>query len=218
LINAGTIDADVAGKILTIHTGNTITNAGLMEATNTGILDVQDNVNNSGLLEASGGSELDITGNTISWDGGAPNAGSNGILLAGTGDTLLVDSSTGTLTLNGTTANGAVSLGTGSQIIATTAGQTLDNVNNVISGAGAIGNDNGDLTLDNETAGTIDANVAGQMLTIHTGNTITNAGLLEATGGGTLEIADGVDDTTGTIAIGSNSTLTLIDSSSITGN
>src|SRR5208282_5544709 len=118
LINAGTIDADVAGKILTIHTGNTITNAGLMEATNTGILDIQDPVNNSGLMEASGGSELDITGNTISWVGAANGiAGSNGIDLVGAGDTLLVAATSGTLTLNGSPKAGAVLLGAGSAII-----------------------------------------------------------------------------------------------------
>jgi len=96
----GTIDANSPGNTLTIDTGNTVTNAGLMEATATAILDIQDPVNNSGLLEASGGSELDITGNTISWVGAANGiAGSNGIDLVGTGDTLLVAATSGTLTL-----------------------------------------------------------------------------------------------------------------------
>jgi len=86
---AAPIDANSPGNTLTIDTGNTVTNAGLMEATATAILDIQDPVNNSGLLEASGGSELDITGNTISWVGAANGiAGSNGIDLVGTGDTL----------------------------------------------------------------------------------------------------------------------------------
>ena len=105
---------------LTIDTGNTISNAGLLEATNTATLDIQDAVNNSGLLQASDGSTLDITGNTISWVGAAAGiAGTNGIDLVGSGDTLLVDAASKTLTLNGSTAGGAVLLGAGSAIIAT---------------------------------------------------------------------------------------------------
>ena len=55
-----------------LNTGNTISNAGLLEATAGGTLDIQDSVNNSGLLEASGGSTLDVTGSTISWVGASP--------------------------------------------------------------------------------------------------------------------------------------------------
>ena len=196
---AGTIDANSPGNTLTIDTGNAVSNAGLMEATATGILDIQDPVKNSGLLKASGGSELDITGNTISWHGAANGiAGTNGIDLVGSGDTLLVDASSGTLTLNGTTADGAVLLGAGSAIIATSA-ETLVNFNNVITGDGTIGNAGGaigtantDLTLQNDAAGTIDANSPGNTLTIDTGNAVSNAGLMEATATGILDIQDPV--------------------------
>ncbi len=204
---AGIIDAN--DKTLTIETGNAIANAGLLEATAGGTLDIQDNVNNSGLLEASGGSTLDITGSTIGWVGAAAGiAGTNGILLAGSGDTLLVNvgGPGKTLTLNGSTAKGAVSLGAGSQIVATTAGETLDNVNNVITGDGTIGNNNADLTLKNETAGIIDAN--DKTLTIETGNAIANAGLLEATAGGTLDIQDNVNNS-GLLEASGGSTLDI---------
>ena len=189
----GTIDANSSGNTLIINTGgNSIVNesAGTLEATLGGILDVQSPLNNSGLI-ASRGSELDVTGPSISWNGGTPKAGSNGILLAGTGDTLLVAASGGTLTLNGSTANGAVSLGAGTQIIANTA-EVLDNFNNDITGDGSIGNGNKDLTLNNQAAGIIDANVATETLTIDTGNTVTNAGLLEGSAGSNLQIDDNV--------------------------
>src|SRR5262249_33131255 len=47
-----------------------------------------------------------------------------------------------------------------------------------------------------------DANDAGGILTLDTGHSITNAGLLEASNGGTLMISDGVSGGTATIAGG----------------
>jgi hypothetical protein len=171
---AGTIDANIAGGTLTLDTGNTIVNAGLLEATNGGTLDVQDGT-------------IDNTG-----------TGADGIALGST-STLLVD--TATLDLTG---GGDVSLASGSQIIEnpdnpllTVNGGSLpaldlDNVDNIISGAGTIGSGDGLLALTN--GGTIDANVSGETLTVNTGNTITNTGTLEASNGGTLLIDDAVNN------------------------
>ncbi len=71
-------------------------------------------------------------------------------------------------------------------IFGSSATNTLTNVNDIISGAGTIGN--GSLILVNQAGGTINANVAGQSLTVSvSGNTIgtgvngTNAGLMEST-------------------------------------
>src|SRR6202034_504277 len=75
----------------------------------------------------------------------------------------------------------------------------LDNVDNNISGAGTIGSGDGTLTLENDCNGTIDANVSGDTLALHTGNTISNAGSLEATNGGTLQIYDDVSNYGGTV-------------------
>ena len=172
---AGTIDANIAGGILTLDTGNTIVNAGLLEATNGGTLDVQD-----GTIDNIG-------------------TGADGIMVDGS-STLRVD--TATLDFTG---GGDVSLASGSQIIEnadspllTVNGGSLpaldlDNVDNIISGAGTIGNSgDGLLTLTN--SGTIDANVSGEALTINTGNAITNTGTLEASNGGTLLIDDAVNN------------------------
>src|SRR5207237_754975 len=61
--------------------------------------------------------------------------------------------------------------------------------------AGQIGSGDGTLTLINEAQGTIEANYSGAILTLDTGHTITNAGILEATNGGTLQINDSVTGT-----------------------
>ena len=172
---AGTIDANIAGGTLTLDTGNSIVNAGLLEATNGGTLDVQDGT-------------IDNTG-----------TGTDGIALGGT-STLLVD--TATLDLTG---GGGVSLANGSQIVenadsplltvngGSLSALDLDNVDNIISGAGTIGN-NGDGHLALANSGTIDANVSGETLTVDTGNAMTNAGTLEASNGGTLLIDDPVSN------------------------
>ncbi len=84
--------------------------------------------------------------------------------------------------------------GTGSEpyIFQTNSG-SLTNVNNTISGAGVIGY-NGTV-LTNQPAGVINANSAvGNSLTINTGNTFSNAGLLESTGAGVLLLSTTVDN------------------------
>ena len=69
-------------------------------------------------------------------------------------------------------------------------GATLINVDNTISGAGLIGQGDGHLTFVNDAAGTVNANVSGQPIVINTGHQVSNAGVLEATNGGTLTIDD----------------------------
>jgi hypothetical protein len=75
---------------------------------------------------------------------------------------------------------------------------TLTNVDNTISGAGALGG--GQMTLINQAAGVINANKS-VALTIDTGAaTIVNAGLIEATGAGGLNIQSAVNNT-GTLGV-----------------
>ena len=87
-------------------------------------------------------------------------------------------------------------------IVGTSPTSVLTNVDNTISGAGQIGTGDGNLTLVNEAAGTIDANIAGGVLTLDTGNTIINYGVLEASNGGTLHVQDAVTGGTAVIAGG----------------
>ncbi len=93
----------------------------------------------------------------------------------------------------------------------------LDNQNNTISGAGAIGQGDGALRLQNDGLAFIDANLANQTLTIDTGNTVTNTGALEATSGGILALDDSVTDTGGTIAASGTGSIVQLNGATITG-
>jgi hypothetical protein len=106
-------------------------------------------------------------------------------LAAGPDPSLVID---GCVTLTG---HGEVVLsGDGDNIVGGAGGGVLDNVDNTISGAGSIGD--GQLTLINESCGVINANLAGQTLTIDTDHAVTNGGTLEASNGGTLLVDDAV--------------------------
>ena len=97
-------------------------------------------------------------------------------------ETITVD---GTVTFQGC---GTFTLdGPGAKIIGDTG--TLDNLG-TIDGAGTIGSCDGALSLIND--GIIDANICGQTLAIHTGETMTNLGTLEAANGGRLLVDDPV--------------------------
>ena len=90
----------------------------------------------------------------------------------------------------------------GGEIVGVGSASTLTNVDETISGYGQIGTGDGNLTLVNDAAGTIDANVAGATLTLDTGNAITNYGVLEASNGGILLVQDAVIGGTAVIAGG----------------
>ena len=103
------------------------------------------------------------------------------------------------LTLNGTvtlTGGGSLTLSktsTGNPILNNANNGTLVNVNNVIQGAGEIGN-NG-LILINQSAGIVNANSAGQTLTIDVSGPFNNSGLVESTGTGALQFNTSVNNT-----------------------
>ena len=95
-----------------------------------------------------------------------------------TGNTTLSGGGTVTLAYNGSGAGAAYIQQSGGSY-------TLTN-QSTIQGAGVIGN--GGLTVINAPGGLIDANTSGQTLTLNASGGVTNAGLLEATNGGTLAI------------------------------
>ena len=81
-------------------------------------------------------------------------------------------------------------------ITGTVAGDTLDNIDNTISGYGQLGN--GLMTLKNEAKGTI--NATGGTLTVDTGkNSILNKHLIEATSG-VLDLRSNVTNAAATIS------------------
>ncbi len=160
----------------------------------------------NGLIVPSGDA-LYVYGSSIS------NAGAISLTGGGYGGSYLVLNNTalsggGTVTLAGNGSNYIQQNGGGSY--------TLTNVDNTIQGYGQIGS-NG-LSLNNQAAGTINANVSGTTLYLNGGGAITNTGLLEATNGGTLSIYNNVANTGGNItANGATSSVAVYNNTVIAG-
>ena len=160
-------------------------------------------VNNQGVMDVSNNTSLSIQG-TIN------NTGSINLQSVGNGTDLVVTASNATLTGGGVVV---LSDNGNNFIVGSAAASTLTNVNNTISGAGQLGD--GQLTLVNQASGIIDANAASNALVIDTGTVaVTNAGLIEATGAGGLNITSTTvnNGTAGVIqAVGSVVRLTTAD-------
>ena len=190
---AGQIAGDGNGDtVITLGVGETITLHGVDAARLTAadfVFDQTPVLDNAGTMTVSDGAMLPLGGiidntgtiavNSTGDDTDLQIVG-DGVTLEGGGQVILSDSPD-------------------NMIVGTNADAVLTNVDDTISGAGQIGDGDGNLTLVNETAGTIDANDANGVLTLDTGNTIVNAGLLEATDGGMLQIDDNVANS-GTLA------------------
>src|ERR1017187_6939436 len=148
------------------------------------------------------GATLNVFGSLISNNGAISvtgGGGANGFLGLSNSATL---TGAGVLSLSysGSGAGGAY-------LVQNAGGVTLTN-QSTIQGAGVIGY--GGLTVDNASGGTINANVSGQTLTLNASGGVTNAGLLGASGAGTLDInAITVSNIGGNIMAGSGSTVDL---------
>ena len=152
-------------------------------ANNASVLDSSSHtINNAATINVGTNTALTILGtlnNTGQIDVSNANDSYNTDLLIGAGATL--------------TGKGALTLSDDANNRVYGSGNTLTNVDNTISGAGQFGV--GQLTLVNDAGGTIDA-TGSHALIINTGaNTITNAGLIEATGAGGLNIQSAVTNT-----------------------
>jgi hypothetical protein len=178
--------------IITIGAGETITLHGVAASA----LTADDFVFNQTPVVENAGEMMVSDGAILPLDGTIDNTGT--IALNSSGDKTELQIVGDGVTLQG---GGQITLSDSSEnmIVGTNADAALTNIDNTISGAGQIGTGDGNLTLVNETAGTIDANFAGGTVALNTGNTIVNAGLLEATNGGTLQIDDSVSNS-GTLA------------------
>ena len=182
----GHVTADSNGDaVITLGAGETIT----LHGVNVGSLTAADFVFNETPVVDNAGTLAVSDGATLPLDGTIDNTGT--ITLNGTGDQTELQIVGDGVTLQG---GGQITMsdGAGDIIVGATAATTLTNVDNTISGAGQIGAGDGNLTLVNEVHGTIEANIAGGILTVDTGNDITNNGILEATSGGVLQIDDAV--------------------------
>ena len=112
------------------------------------------------------------------------------------------------------TGGGTVTMSSDAFFNESTGGLTLHNVNNLIEGSGQLGQ-NG-LALDNQSGGTVNANVSGQTLTLNGGGAVTNAGLLTATGGGIMTIDNNVTNTGANITA-NGGTVNLQNANTVTG-
>jgi YVTN family beta-propeller protein len=136
------------------------------------------------------------------------------------GGTILVNSRANTtaFSINGSTTlsgGGIITIANGNGLIREdTANSTLTNANNLIQGAGQVGN-NG-LTVVNQSAGVINANLAGATL-LFNGTAAANQGLLEATGTGTLQVNALVNNATGAIMAAPGASVQFINGAHIEG-
>jgi len=144
----------------------------------------------------------------FSFGGTIDNSNPAGIGLASLGNaTGLIVGAVGA-TLSG---GGAIILddSIGNRIYGAARGDTLTNVDNTISGAGALGENK--LTLINQAKGVIDATGTLNALTIfRAAANLTNSGLIESTGAGGLDlVSTTIDGAGGTIVAGGGSAITV---------
>lgn len=187
MTNAGTIAGMAGGKIILERLdliGGTLQSATTVSVKDGGnILDGTAGTltNDAQLIVADAG--------TLTLEGAIDNAG--GIrLAAATSGTDLIVKAAATLSGGGSVVLSANLLNT---IVGASTTASLTNVDNTISGSGAIGA--GKLVLSNQAAGLIEQ-TGSLALTINTGTkTVSNAGTIEATGSGGLTIAGAVANT-----------------------
>ena len=191
VVGSGTsaIDNAIINDSGALETGGTFTldgdtvNGGVITGAGTG-----DNI-----INVDAGDTLTLNGVTAQGNtdgtGTTDNAGTivleNTLSLAGTGFTLLLDG-IGAVSLNGTTIAGS------------SLGETLENNANAISGAGQIGNGNGDLTLQNDAAGMVTA----QGGTLNILASVVNDGAMTAASGAFLSLGGAVSGTGSTVVDG----------------
>ena len=235
--NSGTLEANGANAVLLIHhtnmnnadgTGGTIAAINGLDAVSAtaSVVELLDDVIVGGKLQTSNFGTIE----TITDHGGASTTIFDGVtnqgyVLVNDNTTLLlrdtIDNTGGKIALaltgqadlqiDGTVTlkNGEVELNTsGDKITALATGAKLENTAN-IHGQGQIGAGDGKLTFDNLSGSVVNADQTGKTLTVHTGNTVTNAGTLEATNGGTLQIDDAVTNSNVIAAHDSGSAIIL---------
>jgi hypothetical protein len=195
-IEGGTLKGNIDvvtndGAMLDGISAGTLSNEGAVAIENGASLALRGVINNTGSINLNGGA----TATTMFLLGGSTAV--TATTLEGGGQVKLTDSSLNSLDAQGTPAT------------------TLSNVNNTISGAGSIGA-SGDLTLDNEKLGIINATGANNALILD--GPVKNAGLIEATGAAGLTInAKSVANTASAIIEANTGSLVKLQSGVITG-
>jgi YVTN family beta-propeller protein/adhesin HecA-like repeat protein len=237
LTNQGLVEA-AAGGTLVLSNGTIANSAGTIQVNgNTSSIQFVNNATIQGgtLTTSNGGVLTNPSGNTITLDGshGTLNIGGSFVGANNTATYLLgTINNAGAIQINAAanntfmimggpvslTGGGSISLsstpGQGTAALATANGsQTLTNVSNTLQGSGIIGW-NGLMVVNQGTIGAGNAN----SLTLNPPS-LTNAGLLAATAGGTLVVSNGtINNHAGTIQVnGSNSSVQFVNSATIQG-
>jgi fibronectin-binding autotransporter adhesin len=222
--NGGTLQIDnnfnnKGGSIIANGTGSTVQvngvtiQGGTLTTENGGFMGTFGNGGRS-ILDGSTEGAITLSAGSTYTTAGTSQTGIEGTITLDAGANLAIGTSTspgGTVQLLGNTTingSGTVTLtGTGSTTAILETGGSAETLTNkvLIQGYGQIGAGTS-LTVDNEA--TINANVSGETLDLNSGVAGTNTGTLEATGGGTLEIANSLDNEGGVIiSNGSGSTV-----------
>ncbi|MGC1583875.1 MAG: choice-of-anchor D domain-containing protein [Candidatus Acidiferrales bacterium] len=152
-----------------------------------------------------------VTNNTDAYAVGTINNTGVIQLMAGNTTTALITNGNVTLTGGGTVTMGTTGGGGNAYMYQNVGSTVLTNVNNTIQGTGIIGY-NG-LAVVNE--GTINANTAGATLQITT-STLTNQGLIESTGTGTLQLSTPVTNSGEIVPNGSPNAGSISNSNNLT--
>ena len=197
-----------AGSVVSLDSAEII--GGPLKAVGSGVIETATN-SRGGLLDALTSpieiiGQLDITTNAwLTVEGTIDDTDVINLQSTGYDTRLILGANT---TLEG---GGAVTLtdNGNNSILGATGATTLTNVNNTISGAGNLGD--GQMTLVNEAGGVIDANGANAIILDTSGETVTNAGLIEATGAGglTIQNTEVNNSTVGTIVVDTGSVVNL---------
>ncbi|HTV65427.1 MAG TPA: hypothetical protein VMD98_07475, partial [Bryocella sp.] len=232
--NTGTLEA-TSGGALVLYNGTWTNTGGKISAATGSSVDLEDNVTiNGGTLTSSGtGVVYGISGYDVFLNG-VTNSGSyqlqnnNATEITGT----ITNNGTITLVGNGNTTElyldgNATLAGTGTVVLSSTnnnwtgyingvTGSVLTN-NSTITGWGTVGD--GELQIANGASGVINSNLSEGNINLnpYTAVTSTNAGLIEATNGGTLTMYNGTWTNTGVIEAQAGSAINLEDNVSITG-
>jgi hypothetical protein len=188
--------------------GGTLNGAGTFVSTNA-------QLDGSGAHPVTMASTLQIPNNTATLiDGTINNTGTIELLSIGNNTFLEVNSATAKLQGSGTVT---FSDNNNNYILAATGGDQLTIAQPISGPGGNIGN--GSVVLVNQSTIDATASAHGNTLTIDPDGTMSNTGLLEATGGGSLALYGGTFTNTGsgTITAGSGSNVTLEGSVTVTG-
>ncbi|HEX4053719.1 MAG TPA: PEP-CTERM sorting domain-containing protein [Tepidisphaeraceae bacterium] len=243
LTNNGTVNANVTSNDLYLLTNN-MTNNSVMEATNSGILNIGAitiTQGAAGSITAAANSTVDLTGSTIN-DGTLTSSG-GGIIQTVSGDTSTIGSVTNNATLDvvansnlavtgNLTDNGLITVNNNQSYAATltfsggtVSGSgtiTLDNTSNSAVLAGTLTqslghtiNGYGEITASLTNNGIIDGNNAAGPIVIN--STVTNGKTIEATGGGGIDITGATINNASGLILNNGGSVTIENGAAITG-